>query len=116
MTGHTPQKLPFFQRNLLHHRSALGRLCLHALDYLNTHGAVCQLFFAKIFQFFLSIFKGFSCFSGVESCLLEKDVRKKGRVNDPPLRFGCLRWEQAPALHCNVYIAVYGIQAPDLSK
>jgi hypothetical protein len=22
MTGHTPQKLPFFRRNLLHHRSA----------------------------------------------------------------------------------------------
>ena len=34
-----------FQRNLLHHRIAARRLRLHAPDYSNTHGCVCQLFF-----------------------------------------------------------------------
>ena len=31
-----------FQRNLLHHRSAQRRLRLHALEYSNTPGTVCQ--------------------------------------------------------------------------
>jgi hypothetical protein len=45
MTGHTPQKLPLFGRNLLHHRSAQRRLRLHALDYLITQATICQYLF-----------------------------------------------------------------------
>jgi len=47
MTGHTPQKLPPFGRNLLHHRSAQRRLRLHALDYDTTETAFCQYIFWK---------------------------------------------------------------------
>ena len=44
MTGHTPQKLPFFRRNLLHHRSA-RIVPLHTLDYDTIYFPFCQAYF-----------------------------------------------------------------------
>jgi len=45
MTGHTPQKLPLTQRNLLHHRSAQGVVSLRVPDYDTTKPASCQQLF-----------------------------------------------------------------------
>ena len=53
MTGHTPQKLPLFRRNLLHHRSA-RIVSLHTLEYNNTPNPICQHnFFKKYKKFFI---------------------------------------------------------------
>ena len=48
MTGHTPQKLPLFRRNLLHHRSA-RIVSLHTLDYDTTIFPICQALFLELF-------------------------------------------------------------------
>jgi hypothetical protein len=55
MTGHTPRKLPFFRRNLPHHRSA-RIFSLYALDYSTTKQWFCQALFSENFLFFKQLF------------------------------------------------------------
>ncbi|MDD6967487.1 MAG: hypothetical protein PUK18_08325 [Firmicutes bacterium] len=52
MTGHTPQKLPPFKRNLLHHRIAFGGVSPAQQTYDTTALANCQAFFQNILQRF----------------------------------------------------------------
>jgi len=52
MTGHTPQKLPFFNAISCIIAFAQGRLCLHALDNNTTETFICQLLFSKKFSYF----------------------------------------------------------------
>ena len=51
MTGHTPQKLPFFRRNLLHHRSATHSFPIHARLYYH-HCPILSITFSQIFLLF----------------------------------------------------------------
>ena len=51
MTGHTPQKLPFFRRNLLHHRSATHSFPIHARLYYHPSPVLSSTFIQKILFF-----------------------------------------------------------------
>ena len=51
MTGHTPQKLPFIQRNLLHHRSATHSFPIHARLYYHPIPHLSSTFIQKIILF-----------------------------------------------------------------
>ena len=57
MTGHTPQKLPLFTRNLLHHRSTYAEFSPNASPFIIIHASVNVktffVFFHKNFQLFL---------------------------------------------------------------
>ena len=52
MTGHTPQKLPFFRRNLLHHRSARAECPYTRSIMISPLPCFVNYFFQKIYNFF----------------------------------------------------------------
>ena len=55
MTGHTPQKLPLFRRNLLHHRSAHADFAYTRSIMIPPIGCFVNYYFKK----FLDIFTKF---------------------------------------------------------
>ena len=53
MTGHTPQKLPFFRRNLLHHRSARAECPYTRPIIIPSEELFVKHYFRKNHKFFL---------------------------------------------------------------